>query len=99
MPLLDQLLSYKTTAYSTRFQGGRRLSVRGIITPILCAAGVQLNKKKSTPAGWMDIKFCKTNTAVPDEEHITVQVSPSRELDPLGHGLRLFNPYQSRELC
>ncbi|CAA7025559.1 unnamed protein product [Microthlaspi erraticum] len=30
--------------------------------------------------------------AIPDEEHITVQVSPSRELDPLCQGLRLFNP-------
>ncbi|CAA7021728.1 unnamed protein product [Microthlaspi erraticum] len=36
---------------------GRRLSVGGIITPILYAAGVQLNKKKATPAGWMDPLF------------------------------------------
>ncbi|CAA7040088.1 unnamed protein product [Microthlaspi erraticum] len=64
MPLLDQLLSYKTTAYSTRFQQGRKLSVGGVITPILCAAGVQLDKKRSTPAGWMDIKFCKTNLLI-----------------------------------
>ncbi|CAA7045017.1 unnamed protein product [Microthlaspi erraticum] len=68
MPLLDQLLSYSTTAYSTRFQQGRRLSVGGIITPILCAAGVQLNKKKVTPAGWMDIKFCKTNLLIDHKE-------------------------------
>ncbi|CAA7018044.1 unnamed protein product [Microthlaspi erraticum] len=68
MPLLDQLLSYSTTAYSTRQQQGRRLSVGGIITPILCAAGVQLNKKKATPAGWMDIKFCKTNLLIDQKE-------------------------------
>ncbi|CAA7045928.1 unnamed protein product [Microthlaspi erraticum] len=68
MPLLDQLLSYKTTAYSTRFQGGRRLSIGGIITSILCAAGVQLNKKNSPPAGWMDIKFYKTNTLIDHKE-------------------------------
>ncbi|CAA7048520.1 unnamed protein product [Microthlaspi erraticum] len=68
IPLLDQLLSYSTTAYNTRHQKGRRLSVGGIITPILCAAGVQLNKKKATPAGWMDIKFCKTNLLIEHKE-------------------------------
>ncbi|CAA7057265.1 unnamed protein product [Microthlaspi erraticum] len=68
MPLLEELLSYKTTAYSTRFQQGINLSVGGIITPILCAAGVQLNKKKSTPAGWMDIQFCKTNLLIDHKE-------------------------------
>ncbi|CAA7050870.1 unnamed protein product [Microthlaspi erraticum] len=68
MPLLDQLLSYKTTAYSTRFQTGRKLSVGGVITPILCAAGVHLDKRRSTPAGWMDIKFCKTNLLIEHKE-------------------------------
>ncbi|CAA7053947.1 unnamed protein product [Microthlaspi erraticum] len=68
MPLLEQLLSYKVTAYNTRFQTGRKLSVGGVITPILCAAGVQLNKRMSTPAGWMDIKFCKTNLLIEHKE-------------------------------
>ncbi|CAA7044057.1 unnamed protein product [Microthlaspi erraticum] len=68
MPLIDQLLSYKTTAYSTRFQTGRKLSVGGVITPILCAAGVHLDKRRSTPAGWMDIKFCKTNLLIEHKE-------------------------------
>ncbi|CAA7024052.1 unnamed protein product [Microthlaspi erraticum] len=68
MPLIDQLLSYKTTAYSTRFQTGRKLSVGGVITPILCAAGVHLDKRRSTPAGWMDIKFCKTNLFIEHKE-------------------------------
>ncbi|CAA7058894.1 unnamed protein product [Microthlaspi erraticum] len=68
MPLLEQLLSYKVTAYNTRFQTGRKLSVGGVITPILCAAGVQLDKRVSTPAGWMDIKFCKTNLLIEHKE-------------------------------
>ncbi|CAA7048886.1 unnamed protein product [Microthlaspi erraticum] len=68
MPLIAQLLSYKTTAYSTRFQTGRKLSVGGVITPILCAAGVHLEKRRSTPAGWMDIKFCKTNLFIEHKE-------------------------------
>ncbi|CAA7046744.1 unnamed protein product [Microthlaspi erraticum] len=68
MPLLEQLLSYKVTAYNTRFQTGRKLSVGGVITPILCAAGVQLHKRVSTPAGWMDIKFCKTNLLIEHKE-------------------------------
>ncbi|CAA7046892.1 unnamed protein product [Microthlaspi erraticum] len=40
MPFLDHLLTYKITAYNTRHQRGRKLSVGGLITPILCAAGV-----------------------------------------------------------
>ncbi|CAA7060036.1 unnamed protein product [Microthlaspi erraticum] len=32
MPFLDHLLTYKTTAYNTRFQQGRKLSVGGLIT-------------------------------------------------------------------
>ncbi|CAA7057258.1 unnamed protein product [Microthlaspi erraticum] len=64
MPLLEQLQAYKVTAYNTRHQRGRKLSVGGVITPILCAAGVQLDKRRSTPPGWMDIKFCKTNLSL-----------------------------------
>ncbi|CAA7044036.1 unnamed protein product [Microthlaspi erraticum] len=51
MPLIDQLLSYMTTAYSTRFQTERKLSVGGVITPILCAAGVHLEKRRSWMGG------------------------------------------------
>ncbi|CAA7040186.1 unnamed protein product [Microthlaspi erraticum] len=40
MPFLDHLLTYKITAYNTRHQRGKALSVGGLITPILCAAGV-----------------------------------------------------------
>ncbi|CAA7057476.1 unnamed protein product [Microthlaspi erraticum] len=65
MPLLDQL-SPKTTAYNTH-QKGRKLSVGGIITPILVQL-VSVNKKKATPAGWMDIKFCKTNLLIDHKE-------------------------------
>ncbi|CAA7041328.1 unnamed protein product [Microthlaspi erraticum] len=68
MPFPYQLLTYKTTAYRTRFQRGRKLSVGGLITPILCAAGVNQDKKKATPVGWMDIKFCKTNTLIDHKE-------------------------------
>ncbi|CAA7041351.1 unnamed protein product [Microthlaspi erraticum] len=39
MPFLDHLLTYKITAYNTRHQRGRKLSIGGLITPILCAAG------------------------------------------------------------
>ncbi|CAA7049236.1 unnamed protein product [Microthlaspi erraticum] len=68
MPLLEQLQAYKVTAYNTRHQRGRKLSVGGVITPILCAAGVQLDKRRSTPPGWMDIKFCKTNLLIEHKE-------------------------------
>ncbi|CAA7026151.1 unnamed protein product [Microthlaspi erraticum] len=64
MPFLDQLLTYKTTAYNTRFQQGRKLSIGGLITPILCAVGVNPCHLKATPPGWMDIKFCKTNLLI-----------------------------------
>ncbi|CAA7047553.1 unnamed protein product [Microthlaspi erraticum] len=30
----------------------------------LCAAGVPTDKRRSTPPGWMDIKFCKTNLSL-----------------------------------
>ncbi|CAA7061543.1 unnamed protein product [Microthlaspi erraticum] len=60
--------TYKVTAYNTRHQRGRKLSVGGVITPILCAAGVQLDKRRSTPPGWMDIKFCKTNLLIEHKE-------------------------------
>ncbi|CAA7054749.1 unnamed protein product [Microthlaspi erraticum] len=46
MPLLEQLQAYKVTAYNTRHQRGRKLSVGGVITPILCAAGVQVDKRR-----------------------------------------------------
>ncbi|CAA7058071.1 unnamed protein product [Microthlaspi erraticum] len=46
MPFLDHLLTYKITAYNTRHQRGRRLSVGGLITPILCAAGVNPTDRK-----------------------------------------------------
>ncbi|CAA7061377.1 unnamed protein product [Microthlaspi erraticum] len=53
MPFLDHLLTYKTTAYNTRHQRGRRLSVGGLITPILCAAGVNpTDKKPLNQVGW-----------------------------------------------
>ncbi|CAA7052864.1 unnamed protein product [Microthlaspi erraticum] len=64
MPFLDHLLTYKTTAYNTRHQRGRRLSVGGLITPILCAAGVNPTDRRATEPGWMDIKFCKTTTSL-----------------------------------
>ncbi|CAA7037021.1 unnamed protein product [Microthlaspi erraticum] len=60
--------TYKVTAYNTRHQRGRKLSVGGVITPILCAAGVQVDKRRSTPPGWMDIKFCKTNLLIEHKE-------------------------------
>ncbi|CAA7031573.1 unnamed protein product [Microthlaspi erraticum] len=68
MPFLDHLLTYKTTAYNTQFQQGRRLSVGGLITPIMCAAGVNPTDKKATEPGWMDIKFCKTNLLIDHKE-------------------------------
>ncbi|CAA7014285.1 unnamed protein product [Microthlaspi erraticum] len=68
MPFLDHLLTYKTTAYNTRHQRGRRLSVGGLITPILCAAGVNPTDKRATEPGWMDIKFCKTNLLIEHKE-------------------------------
>ncbi|CAA7044085.1 unnamed protein product [Microthlaspi erraticum] len=68
MPLLEQLQAYKVTPYNTRHQGGRKLSVGGVITPILCATGVHLDKRWSTPPGWMDIKFCKTNLLIEHKE-------------------------------
>ncbi|CAA7045387.1 unnamed protein product [Microthlaspi erraticum] len=37
MPLLEQLQAYKVTAYNTRHQRGRKLSVGGVITPSLCS--------------------------------------------------------------
>ncbi|CAA7048513.1 unnamed protein product [Microthlaspi erraticum] len=68
MPFLDHLLTYKTTAYNTRYQQGRRLSVGGLITPILCAAGVNPTNKRATEPGWMDIKFCKVNYLIDHKE-------------------------------
>ncbi|CAA7037503.1 unnamed protein product [Microthlaspi erraticum] len=68
MPFLDHLLTYKTTAYNTRHQRGRCLSVGGLITPILCAAGVNPTDKSATERGWMDIKFCKTNLLIEHKE-------------------------------
>ncbi|CAA7031632.1 unnamed protein product [Microthlaspi erraticum] len=68
MPFLDRLLTYKTTAYNTRFQKKRRMSIGGLITPILCAAGVNPTHFKATPPGWMDIKFCKTNNLIDHKE-------------------------------
>ncbi|CAA7045098.1 unnamed protein product [Microthlaspi erraticum] len=68
MHFLDQLLTYKITAYSTRFQQGRKLSVGGLITLILCANGVNPDSKNATPPGWMVIKFCKTNTLIDHKE-------------------------------
>ncbi|CAA7016515.1 unnamed protein product [Microthlaspi erraticum] len=64
MPFLDHLLTYKITAYNTRHQRGKALSVGGLITPILCAAGVNPTDKRATEPGWMDIKFCKTNLSL-----------------------------------
>ncbi|CAA7043986.1 unnamed protein product [Microthlaspi erraticum] len=68
MPFLDHLLTYKITAYNTRHQRGRRLSVGGLITPILCAAGVNPTDRRATEPGWMDIKFCKTNLLIEHKE-------------------------------
>ncbi|CAA7032436.1 unnamed protein product [Microthlaspi erraticum] len=68
MPFLDHLLTYKTTAYNTRHQQGRRLSVGGIITPILCAAGVNPTDKRATEPEWMDIKFFKVNRLIDHKE-------------------------------
>ncbi|CAA7041841.1 unnamed protein product [Microthlaspi erraticum] len=53
-------------AYNTRHQRGRKLSVGGLITPILCAAGA--NEIRATEPGWMDIKFCKTNLLIEHKE-------------------------------
>ncbi|CAA7022800.1 unnamed protein product [Microthlaspi erraticum] len=67
MPLLEQLQAYKVTAYNTRHQRGRKLSVGGVITPFF----VQLEFKwtrEATPPGWMDIKFCKTNLLIEHKE-------------------------------
>ncbi|CAA7058771.1 unnamed protein product [Microthlaspi erraticum] len=64
------LSSYSPTRSRPTTLGSKRrkLSVGGVITPILCAAGVHLNKRRSTPAGWMDIKFCKTNLLIEHKE-------------------------------
>ncbi|CAA7047640.1 unnamed protein product [Microthlaspi erraticum] len=68
MPFLDHLLTYKITAYNTRHQRGRKLSIGGLITPILCAAGVNPTDRRATEPGWMDIKFCKTNLLIEHKE-------------------------------
>ncbi|CAA7018944.1 unnamed protein product [Microthlaspi erraticum] len=55
MPFLDHLLTYKITAYNTRHQRGRKLSIGGLITPILCAAGVNPTDRRATePVGHED---------------------------------------------
>ncbi|CAA7046008.1 unnamed protein product [Microthlaspi erraticum] len=52
------------TQASTR----KALSVGGLITPILCAAGVNPTDRRATEPGWMDIKFCKTNLLIEHKE-------------------------------
>ncbi|CAA7050038.1 unnamed protein product [Microthlaspi erraticum] len=64
----DQLLNYKITAYNTHFQEKRKLSVGGLVTPILHAAGVDPSRHKVTPPGGMEIKFCKTNLLINHKE-------------------------------
>ncbi|CAA7029310.1 unnamed protein product [Microthlaspi erraticum] len=52
-PVLRYLLTYKITAYNTRHQRGRKLSVGGLITPILCAAGVNpTDRELLNQVGW-----------------------------------------------
>ncbi|CAA7051815.1 unnamed protein product [Microthlaspi erraticum] len=51
-----------------RDRKGEDLIPRSVITRILCAVGVRLDKRTSTPAGWMDIKFCKTNLFIEHKE-------------------------------
>ncbi|CAA7048861.1 unnamed protein product [Microthlaspi erraticum] len=58
------LRSQPTTLASTR----EALSVGGLITPILCAAGVNPTDRRATEPGWMDIKFCKTNLLIEHKE-------------------------------
>ncbi|CAA7018062.1 unnamed protein product [Microthlaspi erraticum] len=64
---LDHLLTYKTQP-TTLDINKEELSVGGLITPILCAAGVNPTDKKATEPGWMDIKFCKTNLLIEHKE-------------------------------
>ncbi|CAA7044046.1 unnamed protein product [Microthlaspi erraticum] len=67
----------QVTAYNTTPKG-RKLSVGGINTN-LCAARSQVDKRRSTPPGWMDIKFCKTNLLIEHKEldGIPIQVHTS----------------------
>ncbi|CAA7015022.1 unnamed protein product [Microthlaspi erraticum] len=52
MPFLDHLLTYKITAYNTRPKR-KKLSVGGLITPILCAAGVNpTDREPLNQVGW-----------------------------------------------
>ncbi|CAA7027688.1 unnamed protein product [Microthlaspi erraticum] len=71
IPFLDQLLNYKVTAYNNRFMSKRKLSVGGLITPILLAGGVDTTHHQSTAPGWMEIKFCKM--LLPSPAYTTVR--------------------------
>ncbi|CAA7030795.1 unnamed protein product [Microthlaspi erraticum] len=60
--------NYLITAYANRFKPKRKLSVGGLITPILLAGGVDTSSHESTAPGWLDIKFCKVNTLIDHNE-------------------------------
>ncbi|CAA7059166.1 unnamed protein product [Microthlaspi erraticum] len=52
MPLLEQLQAYKVTAYNTRHQRGRKLSVGGVITPSLCSRSKWTREGLLHQVGW-----------------------------------------------
>ncbi|CAA7021342.1 unnamed protein product [Microthlaspi erraticum] len=87
MPLLDQL-HLQVTAYNTRHQRGRKLSVGGVITPIFVQLE-SMDKRRSTPPGWMDIKFCKTNLLI---EHKELDGSSNSSSHPLAGPSKLLLP-------
>ncbi|CAA7047764.1 unnamed protein product [Microthlaspi erraticum] len=68
MPSLTISLPTRSQLTTLGINEGRRLSVGGLITPILCAAGVNPTDKRATEPGWMDIKFCKTNLLIEHKE-------------------------------
>ncbi|CAA7021271.1 unnamed protein product [Microthlaspi erraticum] len=68
MPFLDHSYLQDHSLTTLGINEGRRLSVGGLITPILCAAGVNPTDKRATEPGWMDIKFCKTNLLIEHKE-------------------------------
>ncbi|CAA7061528.1 unnamed protein product [Microthlaspi erraticum] len=65
MPLLDQLSPTRQLTTLGKREGSLVLEESSHLS---CAAGVQVDKRRSTPAGWMDIKFCKTNLFIEHKE-------------------------------
>ncbi|CAA7018080.1 unnamed protein product [Microthlaspi erraticum] len=83
------LLSHGILQGAHLHQRGKALSVGGLITPILCAAGVNPTDKRATEPGWMDIKFCKTNLLI---EHKELDGSSNSSSPSIGWPSKLLLP-------